>query len=368
MDELSKETIFRYTLELARKGWGRTHPNPMVGAIILEGGEITAQGYHRQAGDVHAEVDVLRNLGRSPRSDASMFVSLEPCSTTGRTPPCVEAIIKSGIKNVFVGTTDPNPSHAGRGLDLLRTAGINVELSDIALQRESTRLNFIFNHNMKTQRPLLALKMAETSNGMLAEVRGRPSRITEDRARSDMMNWRRLFPAIAIGSGSVLADDPSLTARLPNETFCPVRLVLDSSLITLGKSIPCRKLYTDEFSSRTKVLTTSKGLGNSPAIERAKELGVSLIEVGGNENGQVEMFEVLKVLKDLNLNSLYCEGGAKVAQALLEKGLLDYLFRYQSPKLFSGPDALPGPDLDSLTLRETITAKLGEDRLSHGFL
>jgi diaminohydroxyphosphoribosylaminopyrimidine deaminase/5-amino-6-(5-phosphoribosylamino)uracil reductase len=263
---------------------------------------------------------------------------------------------------------DPNPAHAGRGINILRDAGVHVEMADEEFQSRATRRNFIFNHNITTGNALVALKLAESANGMLAEVKGQPSRITEDEARTDMMNWRRLFPAICVGSGTVLADNPTLTARLPEETFCPVRLVLDASLSTLEESVLPRNLYTDEYSAQTKVLTTALGIKNEAAIKKADELGIVLIEVGHDENGRIQLAELSRVLKQLNLNAVYCEGGAGVAQSLLGEDLVDYLFRYQSPKLFSGPDALPGPDLDTLNLREPITAKLGEDRLTHGFL
>ena len=368
MNESEKKAFFEQTLVLAGKGWGNTHPNPMVGALIVENGQIVAEGYHQQAGSPHAEVEAIRALGRLPQDGASMFVSLEPCSTTGRTPPCVEGILNAGIRRVYIGAMDPNPAHAGRGIDILRDAGVHVEMADEEFQTRATRLNFIFNHNITTGNALVALKLAESANGMLAEVKGQPSRITENEARTDMMNWRRLFPAICVGSGTVLADNPTLTARLPEETFCPVRLVLDASLSTLEESVLPRNLYTDEYSAQTKVLTTALGIKNEAAIKKADELGIVLIEVGHDENGRIQLAELSRVLKQLNLNAVYCEGGAGVAQSLFGEDLVDYLFRYQSPKLFSGPDALPGPDLDTLNLREPITAKLGEDRLTHGFL
>ena len=368
MNESEKKAFFEQTLALARKGWGNTHPNPMVGALIVEDGQIVAKGYHQKAGSPHAEVEAIRALDRVPQDGASMFVSLEPCSTTGRTPPCVQGILNAGIKRVYIGAMDPNPAHAGRGIDILRDAGVRVEMANEEFQTRATRLNLIFNHNITSGNALVALKLAESANGMLAEVKGQPSRITEDEARADMMTWRRLFPAICVGSGTVLADNPVLTARLPEETFCPVRLVLDASLSTLEESVFPRNLYTDEYSSQTKVLTTALGIKNETAVKKADELGIALIEVGHDDHGRIELAKLSRVLKELNLNAVYCEGGASVAQSLLDKDLVDYLFRYQSPKLFSGPDALPGPDLDALTLREPITAKLGEDRLTHGFL
>ena len=340
----------------------------MVGAVIVEDGKIVAEGYHHQAGAPHAEVVAMKSLGRTPKEGASMFVSLEPCSTTGRTPPCVQGILNAGIKRVYIGATDPNPSHAGRGIEILRQSGVYVEMADEEFQSRATRLNFIFNHNITTGNPLIALKLAESTNGMLAEVKGQPSRITEDEARADMMDWRRLFPAICVGSGTLLTDNPSLTARLPEETFCPVRLVLDSSLTTLEESVLPRKLYTDEYISKTKILTTAQGIRNKTAVKKADDLGIALIEVEQDNDGSIRLAELSRVLKELNLNAVYCEGGASVAQSLLRENLVDYLFRYSSPKLFSGPDALPGPDLDALNLREPITTKLGEDRLVHGFL
>ena len=220
---------------------------------------------------------------------------------------------------------------------------------------------------MNSGSPLLALKIAETSNGMLAEVKGKPSRITEDAARADMMNWRRLFPAICVGSGTVLADNPTLTARLEEEIYCPIRLVLDSSLSTLSESVLPRNLYSDQFASKTKILTVENGLRNSESVRNAKQLGITLIQVAEDSNGRIKLSEISRVLQDLELNALYCEGGAKVAGSLLEKGLVDYLFRYRSPKSFDGPDSLLGPDLDGFSINESIFKKLGEDSLEHGF-
>ena len=251
MQDSSKEFFFEKTLGLARKGWGDTHPNPMVGAIIVEKGKSVAEGYHRKTGGPHAEIEAFKNLGRKPAPGASIFISLEPCSTTGRTPPCVDAIIESGIKIVYVGTLDPNPAHAGRGLAILRKAGVTVEMASDDFEKRTSRLNFIFNLNITEKRPLLALKLAESSNGKLSEVEGKTSRVTEREARLDVMQWRRLFPSICVGSGTVLADNPSLTSRQTQETFCPVRLVLDSSLRTLHETVSPRNLYRDTFTSKT---------------------------------------------------------------------------------------------------------------------
>ena len=168
-----------------------------------------------------------------------------------------------------------------------------------------------------------------------------------------------------MGSGTVLADDPSLTARLPEETFCPVRLVFDSTLSTLADTIPDRKIYSDEFSSRTHILTTSQGMNHADSVDRARNLGVSIREMPTDKNGHIELSSIHSVLREVDVNS-HCEGGPILPNPFWI--LVDYLFRYRSPKIFDGPDAMPAPDLDSLTIHDSLTQSLGEDHVEHGFL
>lgn len=340
----------------------------MVGALVVERGEIVSEGYHHACGQPHAEVEALASLGRKTTPDAAMFISLEPCSTYGKTPPCTEAILRSGIKKVFVACTDPNPKHEGVGLDLLRDSGLEVGLAPDPIRDEAERMNFIFNHNMLTSAPLIALKLAESANGMVAEHMAQPSVVTGAEARADVMRWRRLFPAICVGAGTVLADDPSLTARLPDETWCPMRIIVDSSLSTFDNKVGLRKAYVDEFSDRSIVLTTAKGMRNPVRVAKAKEFGIRLIEVESSGGGGIDPSRLRAILSRLSLNSLFCEGGPTFAQSLLASDQVDYLFRYRSPKLFEGENALPGPGLDECTVRNPIEAEFGDDRLIHGFL
>ena len=193
----------------------------MVGALIVEHGMVVAEGWHQQAGGPHAEVVALQDLGRKPEEGAEMYVSLEPCSSTGRTPPCTSAILNAGIKKVVVGAIDPDSRHAGHGLDLLREHGVEVVLAPPELGERAARLNFIFNQYVITGRPLIALKMATSLNGMVAERAGYPSRVTGEAARADVMHWRRLFPAICVGSGTVIADDPSYYCPLAGGRLVP---------------------------------------------------------------------------------------------------------------------------------------------------
>ena len=272
--EFSTDDIrfMRRAIALARRGNGNTHPNPMVGAVIAENGEIVAEGYHARAGTPHAERNALNNLGRLPEPNATLYVTLEPCSTHGRTGACTEAIIKAGISRVVVGAIDPNPDHAGNGLRILRNAGIRVECGLLA--DECRRLNPIFNHFITTGTPLFALKTAMSLDGRTATRHGESQWITGSEARADVMRLRRYFPAIATGSGTVLADNPSLTSRVPAaEVSCPVRLVFDRRLRTLEK-IDELNVYNDEYRSSTVLVTTSK---ISP--EQAGKLATSGVSV-----------------------------------------------------------------------------------------
>ena len=178
---------------------GNTHPNPMVGAVIVEQDQVVATGYHKAAGKDHAEVDALRNLGRQPASDAVLYVTLEPCCTHGRTPPCTEAILDAGIRQVYIGTSDPNPKVAGQGIQQLREAGVEVHSGKL-LEKQCRDLNLIYNHWISNSlSPLLAGKVATTLDGFTATRDKQSKWITSEQARQDVMRWRRLFPAIAVG-------------------------------------------------------------------------------------------------------------------------------------------------------------------------
>jgi diaminohydroxyphosphoribosylaminopyrimidine deaminase/5-amino-6-(5-phosphoribosylamino)uracil reductase len=365
--EINPELVER-TLALAEKGWGMTHPNPMVGALIVENGEVVAEGYHAKAGSPHAEINAFSSLGRKPKDGAVLYISLEPCSTTGRTPPCTSAILDSGIQDVVIGCIDPDSRHGGRGIEMLREHGVAVHQAQPALEKKAIRLNMIFNHWAQSKTPLIALKMALSANGMVAERAGYPSRVTGEIARADVMRWRRLFPAICVGSGTVIADNPALTARLPEEDWCPVRLVLDSSLLTFSDEFHPRHIYTDQYSDKTVVITTSRGLENKEAVGKAHSLGIRIMKCGGEEDGRVSPRDFRKTVLELGLHGVYCEGGPAVARALLAANEVDYLFHYRSSREFNSPEAMIGPDLQSLVVREPLRVDLGADHLIHGYL
>lgn len=364
-----EEVHLSRALELAALAWGETRPNPMVGAVVVEDGRIVAEGWHERAGEPHAEVMALRDLGRPPKPGAVFCVTLEPCSTHGRTPPCVDALLEAGVKRVVVGTPDPNPAHAGRGLDLLRAAGVEVALATGTLAAACADLNLLFNHHVVTGAPLFALKLAVTADDKLTERAGSPSAVTGSEARADVMRWRRLFPAIAVGARTVLADDPRLTARLPGGEWCPRRLILDPRLSTVPENAPMPKVYADEFRERSTVVTGPNASAGQVARERLAEAGVSLLELPLDATGAFSFADLRRRLASENLSGVYFEGGADVARRLLAEDALDYLFHYRSPKTFPGPEALAAPPLSAYPLGSDVRRKtFGDDLLTRGHL
>lgn len=363
------EAYMRRALELARRAWGETHPNPMVGALIVENGQIVAEGWHVRAGEAHAEVAALRALGRKPNAGAVLYVTLEPCSTHGRTPPCTEAILAAGLKLVVVGATDPNPAHAGRGLELLRQAGISVEAGVLAA--ECTDLNLLFNHWIVAKRPLLAAKVATTLDGWIACRTGDSKWITGEEARADVMRWRKYFPGIAVGAGTVASDDPRLTARLPEGEWCPWRFVFDGALSTATLN-PFPQLLTDEHRARTVMVTSDKQ--HSVIVRRVEQLGVQVWRLPA-EKGVIGTEAFLRRCAQEGILGVMVEGGSRLLSSLLRTKSLDYLLSYRAPRLFADASGVPiasGFRVETpaagLRLRDVRHAAFGDDQLMRGFI
>jgi len=358
----------RRALELARRGWGATHPNPMVGAVIVERDQIVTEGWHKRDGGPHAERVALANLGRAPAADATLYVTLEPCSTPGRTGACTEAILASGLRRVVVGTVDPNPAHAGRGLEILRAAGVEVRSG--VLESECKDLNLIFNHWIVRGTPLLAAKAAVTLDGKIASRSGDSQWITNELARADVHRWRRLFPGIAVGAQTVLTDNPSLTSRRSGEPeWCPWRFVFDGHLRTVvDRAMP--RIYTDEHHARTIVVTTQHGgLGYVRKLER---LGVTVWTLESS-TPQVSFSAFRQRCAAEGIFGVCFEGGAQLLSGLLRARETDYLFIYRAPILLADERA-PGvfrglrPDklAQAVRLADTRHEVFGDDELLRG--
>lgn len=368
--ESSRDAFYMaQAVELARRAWGQTHPNPMVGALIVENREVVAEGWHKGPGQAHAEVDALLALGREPMPDATLYVSLEPCCTEGRTGACTKAIINSGIRKVVVGAVDPNPAHAGRGLEILRNAGLEVVQG--ILEGECADLNLIFNHWITTGTPLLAGKLALTLDGKFAAASGHSQWVTREAARDDVMQWRRYFPAIGVGANTVLQDDPSLTSRIDGAVFCPKRFVFDRSLKTLGTStLP--KLYTDRFKEHTIVLCLESA--DSERKARAGEIGLQVWELP-EVKGHIDWSAFRERCAKETICGVYIECGPSLATEIIETKKVDYLFVYKAAK-FMADSATRGIGSERQTLSmgdafhlEAVHHQiLGDDVLTRGRL
>ncbi len=326
----SDETFMRQALALAQKAWGETHPNPMVGAIIVEDGGVVAEGFHARDGGPHAERLALQALGRAPKPSATLYVTLEPCSTPGRTGACTDAIIGSGIRRVVVGATDPFPPHAGRGFSVLKDAGI--EVSGGVLAEDCADLNLIYNHWMSRKTPILAGKSAMTLDGRIATRTGDSKWVTNEQSRADVHRWRRLFPGIAVGAGTVAADNPKLTSRRPGQDeWCPWRFVFDGRLrLWNDRSLP--GLFTDRYRERTVVVTTQHGgLGY---VRKLVDLGVK-VWILESPTVRVSLPAFRARCAAENITGVYFEGGAQLLSELVQLRELDYLFTYRSSLLLA---------------------------------
>ena len=362
------EKFMRRAIGLALQGWGQTRPNPMVGCVLVEDGQVTAEGFHERDGGPHAERNALASLMRNPGPGAALYVTMEPCSTQGRTGACTDAIIASGVRRVVVGAADPNPSHSGAGFEILRKAGVEVVTG--VLEDDCADINLIFNHWIKRKEPLLAGKLASTRDGRIATRTGESKWITGEAARGEVHRWRRLFPAIAAGAGTIMEDNPRLTSRLEGAPeHCPVRFVFDGRLESVaGASLPA--VYTDEFSDRTIVATTQNA--GTGYVRKLTDIGVG-VWVFESPSRRVPLAQFRTRCAAEGIDGVLFEGGAKLMSWALLERQLDYLFVFQSPLIFADERAKPvlgGFRTEKLSqairLSEVRRQALGDDSLVRG--
>lgn len=366
--------FLRLALRLAQRAYGFTSPNPMVGAVLVKRGRLIGQGWHHRAGTPHAEIEALRDAarrGHSPK-DATLYVTLEPCCTHGRTPPCTNAIIAAGIRRVVAAATDPNPAHAGRGFGVLRRAG--VEIAHGLLAAEATRLNEAFNHWIVDRTPFVTIKAAMTLDGKIATASGESKWITGERSRVLAMRLRLGADAVLVGVNTVRADDPSLTVRNQKaevrrqklegggqKVLKPVRrLVLDSR----ARTPLTAKLVSDEFAGLTTVF-----VGREAPARRVAALAkrVSVI-AAPTRDGLLDLRWILRRLGRENVTSLLVEGGGEVNASFLEQGPAHRVAFFYAPKILGGRASRKGvagqgfggwPQIPRL--RDLEWRRLGED-------
>lgn len=364
----------RMALRLAARGYGLTSPNPMVGAVLVNSGNIIGRGWHHGAGLPHAEIKALGDAdrrGHNPRA-ATLYVTLEPCSTHGRTPPCTEAILAAGIKRVVVGATDPNPKHAGRGLTLLRRSKIEV-VSGIC-ELEATRLNEAFNHWIVHRTPWVTVKAAMSLDGKIATRTGESKWITGEKSRAYAMKLRAGCDAILVGVNTVLADDPSLTVRALEDSRSKSvrrrqlrRIVLDSEARTPLSA----KLIADEFASFTTIISSPRAPARRLKALREK-VRVEVAPLGGD---QIDLGWVMRKLGAEDVTSLLVEGGGEVNASFLFGGFAHRIAFFYAPKIIGGHDARKGVAgtgvsniSEALKLDGVEYRWLGEDLLMTGLV
>ena len=356
-------------LDLARKGLGTTSPNPMVGAVVVKSGKVVGQGFHRRAGEAHAEALALGKAGNKARG-ATLYVTLEPCVHHGRTPPCLEAILKAGIQEVVCAMKDPNPLVNGLGISGLRKAGVKVRLG--LLEGEARRLNEVYIKFTETGRPFVTLKAAMTLDGRIAAPNGESQWISGDESLRFAHELRRRADAVLVGIGTVMADDPQLTVRLVKKGIKkgPLRVVLDSRL-----AIPERaRILKEQKQARTIVATTPPG-GSSPKAGRLRAMGAEVWELRKTTRGQVSFPNLIKRLREEGVTSLLIEGGSRVNASALSAGVVDKVCAVVAPMLLGGGKAIPFiEDLGIQLLRGAIqlhslkAGKMGRDILLEAYV
>ena len=327
-----KSPFMDEAMALARQGAGRTSPNPAVGAVLVRDGVIAGRGSHTWAGVKHAEILALDEAGDRARG-ATLYVTLEPCSHTGRSGPCADSLIAAGVSRVVAAMADPNPAVSGEGFRRLRQAGVEVEIAS-EYEAESSALNEAFLHAMRTSRPLVTLKAALTLDGKIAAPEDNSGWITSERARAHVQQIRHLSDAILTGIGTVLADDCRLTDRSGLGRARPLlRVVLDSTL-----RIPLTSNLVTSAHGDLAVVTTS---ASSPDRRKAlQDRGVE-VHVFDTPGGRTSLPKIVELLAARQYRSLLIEAGGKVNWAALEARIVDKIFFYYAPKILGGLDSLP---------------------------
>ncbi len=350
-------------LRLAEKGRGRTSPNPMVGAILLKDSKVVGEGYHAKAGEAHAEIVALERARQEARG-ATLYLNLEPCSHYGKTPPCAPRVIEAGIGRVVIGMEDPNPLVKGKGIGILRGAGLDVQVG--ILEEECRRLNEAFCKYILQKVPFVILKVAATLDGKIAARSGDSKWISGEASRRLVHRLRDQVDGVLVGIGTVLKDNPLLTARIKGGRD-PYRIVLDSRL-----RIPEEAKLIGTSPSKAIIAATESA--SREKIEKLEKKGVRIL-IFDSKEGRIDLKACLSKLGEIGVMSLLVEGGSRVNGSLLDEGLIDKLLIFFSPRLMGDPQA-PGIFggrgaarlQEAIGLREIRMKRVGEDVFLEGYL
>lgn len=354
----------KLALELAERGKGKVNPNPLVGSIIVKDNKIIGEGYHKCYGKAHAEVNAFENAIENVEG-ATMYVTLEPCSHYGKTPPCVERIIKEKISKVVIGSLDPNPLVAGRGVKRLREHGIEVEVG--VLEEDCKKVNEVFMKYIVSKMPFVVMKWAMSLDGKIATASGDSRWISGEKSRENVHNLRNELSAIMIGVETVIKDDPMLACRTENGKN-PIRIIVDSKL-----RIPMdSKIVNSSSEIRTIVATTEEACRHKEEILKSKDIVVIRIE---KNNERVDLKELMKILGELGIDSILLEGGGTLNFSALKQGIVDKIQVYIAPKIIGGKEAKTPVEGDGFELikqcvkiENLIYKKIDEDVYLEGYI
>ncbi len=358
------EQFMAEAIELARRATGRTHPNPLVGCVIVRGDEIVGRGYHARAGEAHAEIAALEDAAGNAEG-CELFVNHEPCCHFGRTPPCTDAILESGITRVVVGTIDPDPRVSGRGIEILRNAGVDVDCG--VLETESRRLNAPFFKCIADGIPWVAAKWAMSLDGKIATHSGDSRWITDELSRARVHRLRDEHDAIMVGKQTLLADDPRLTCRREGGRD-PVRFVVDARL-----EAPVTSRVFNHASSKALTVVFASSGADSERRQALEDRGVEVVDIGTDERGWLDARQMMTAIYDRGLLSVLVEGGGQLLGTFFDEGIVDYAYAFVAPRLIGGqkaPTPLAGRGIRSmeecLDLRDPKIEQLDSDLLIHG--
>lgn len=353
-------------LDLAEKGRGFTSPNPMVGAVVVKGGKVVGRGYHRAVGKAHAEVNALDDAGDAAKG-ACLYVTLEPCNHTGRTPPCTEKILSAGVTRVVIASADPNPDVKGNGAAYLRRQGIDITIG--VCEDRAVCLNESYIKFVQTKRPFVILKCAATLDGRIATSTGDSKWISGEQSRKYVHELRHGVDAILVGSGTVKKDDPSLTTRLEGvEGRDPIRIILDEDL-NISEGAKVLRLDSDSDT----LLFTGKAVPEDKKI-RIENLGVRVL-YSALRDDQIDIDPLMVQLGKMGITSLLIEGGSHVFSSALSAGIVDKIILFYGPKILGGDDGVPifrgkGPTLmsGSIPVKNIRSQRFDDDIMIEGYL
>lgn len=321
---MKDQEFMNLAIKLAKKGVGKTNPNPLVGCVIAKNGKIISTGYHKIRGDNHAERNAILKANCNLKG-ATAYITLEPCCHFGLTPPCADLLIEAGITKVFVGSSDPNPLVAGKGIAKLKSAGITV--IENFMKEKCDALNEIFLHYIKHKTPFVLMKYAMTADGNIASITNHSQWITSEKSRKKVQNTRKQFQSIMVGIGTVLADNPMLNCRIKNSRN-PIRIICDSNL-----QIPLNsKIVQTAKNQRTIVATISS---DQNKINDLQNHGVEILKVK-NKNTQIDLKDLMQKLGAMEIDSILLEGGSKLNFSALQAKIVHKVHCYIAPKLLGG--------------------------------